>query len=46
MQSLQTPKLKLRGYLLLNLRNLFWVDTMDNLVSPRCVTSRRSDSLH
>ena len=46
MQSLQISKLKLQGYLKLNLGNIFWTTTINDLVSPRFVTSRRSDFLN
>ena len=46
MQSLQISKLKLQGYLKLNLRNIFWVTKINDSVSPRFVTSRGSDFLN
>ena len=45
MQSQQIYKLQLQGYLKLNL-NIFWVTTINDSMSPRCVTSRRSDFLN
>ena len=44
MQSLQISKQKLQGYLKVNLRNIFWVTTINDSVSPPFVTSRRLDS--
>ena len=46
MQSLQISKLKVQGYFKLNLRYIFWITTTNDSVSPRFVTSRRSDFLN